>query len=83
MNALTPIELGRLHLIHRRGSHKRCAPGVVKPFLDFYVRDSELDIAMRSHKIDQPRQSLADGENDLGRFRCGYGQFYSEEGVQS
>jgi phenylpropionate dioxygenase-like ring-hydroxylating dioxygenase large terminal subunit len=83
VNALTPIEPERLHIIHRYYAHKRCAPELVNAFLDFYVRDYELDIPIWSNKVYRPRPNLADGENDFGRFRRWYAQFYSEEGAQS
>jgi hypothetical protein len=47
------------------------------------VNDFELDIPIWSNKLYRSRPNLADGENDFGRFRKWYAQFYSEEGAQS
>ena len=83
VNALTPVAPEKLHIMHRYYAHKKCAPELVKGFFEFYVNDFELDIPIWSNKLYRSRPNLADGENDFGRFRKWYAQFYSEEGAQS
>ena len=48
-----------------------------------YAPYARLVISTALRSLYRPRPNLADGENDFGRFRKWYAQFYSEEGAQS
>ncbi len=77
INAMTPVEPQKLHIMHRYYAREDCDRELVKGFFDYYIRDYELDIPIWSNKIYRDRPVLAEGEKDFGRFRKWYRQFYS------
>ena len=77
VNGMTPVGPEKVHIVHAYYAHKKVDPAVVDAFFQFYVTDYELDIPIWSNKIYRPQPMLAEGENDFGRFRRWYRQFYS------
>jgi phenylpropionate dioxygenase-like ring-hydroxylating dioxygenase large terminal subunit len=77
VNALTPIEPERVHIVHAYYAREDVDPAVAKGFFEAYAADWKLDFPIWDHKIYRPRPNLTEGESDFARFRKWYAQFYS------
>jgi hypothetical protein len=78
MNMLTPLDPERLRVQHAYYARKDVDPAIVAGFFQAYEADWHLDFPIWDHKIHRARPVLAEGENDVARFRRWYAQFYSQ-----